>query len=116
MKWRVVMEVTGADGAVGVHEIGGGVRIDEYSAPERRADAGRGKLLARRIAAPSRSGTDGDDHCRRRRRCQRCGTPRPIKRQAVPTSCVFVRVPRHECFQAPRFEAMPLRFVARPEP
>jgi GntR family transcriptional regulator / MocR family aminotransferase len=31
MRWRVVMEVTGADGAVRVHEIGGGARIDEYS-------------------------------------------------------------------------------------
>jgi hypothetical protein len=31
MKWRVVMEVTRTDGAVRVHEIGGGAAVDEYS-------------------------------------------------------------------------------------
>jgi hypothetical protein len=31
MKWRIVMEVTRADGAVRVHEIGGGAAVDEYS-------------------------------------------------------------------------------------
>jgi hypothetical protein len=31
MKWRVVLEVTGADGAVRVHEIGGGTPVYEYS-------------------------------------------------------------------------------------
>jgi hypothetical protein len=29
MKWRVVMEVIRADGAVRVHEIGGGAAVDE---------------------------------------------------------------------------------------
>ena len=31
MKWRVVMELTGADGAVRVHEIGNGAAVDEHS-------------------------------------------------------------------------------------
>jgi hypothetical protein len=31
MKWRLVMEVTRTDGAVRVHEIGGGAAVDEYS-------------------------------------------------------------------------------------
>ena len=31
MKWRVVMEVIRADGAVHVYEIGGGAAVEEYS-------------------------------------------------------------------------------------
>jgi hypothetical protein len=31
MKLRVVMEVTGADGAIRAHEIGGGAAVGEYS-------------------------------------------------------------------------------------
>jgi len=31
MKWRVVMEVTDANGTVRAHEIGGRAPVDEYS-------------------------------------------------------------------------------------
>jgi hypothetical protein len=30
MKWRVVMEVTDANGTVRAHEIGGGAPVDDY--------------------------------------------------------------------------------------
>ena len=59
MKWRVVMQVIKADGAVHVHEIGGGAAVDEYSPGDRRADAGGGKARARRIASSSRSASHG---------------------------------------------------------
>jgi hypothetical protein len=31
MKWRIVVELIGADGTIGVHEVGGGDAPDEYS-------------------------------------------------------------------------------------
>jgi hypothetical protein len=31
MKWRVMLELAGADGAVGVHEVGGGAAVAEYT-------------------------------------------------------------------------------------
>ena len=45
MQWRVVMEVTGADGAVRVHVIGGGARIDEYSPRTVGLTLAEGKLV-----------------------------------------------------------------------
>jgi hypothetical protein len=78
MKWRVVMEVTGADGAVGVHEIGGGARIDEYSPRSVGLTLAEGKLVLAGLQHHLVQ-AQTDDHCRRRRRCQRCGTPRRIK-------------------------------------
>jgi hypothetical protein len=31
MKWRVVFELFGADGAVGIHEVSGGAAVAEYT-------------------------------------------------------------------------------------
>jgi hypothetical protein len=31
MKWRVVLELVGADGTVGVHEVSGGAAVAEYA-------------------------------------------------------------------------------------
>jgi hypothetical protein len=31
MKWRVVLELTGPDGTVGVHEVGGRAIVAEYA-------------------------------------------------------------------------------------
>ena len=45
MKWRVMMEVTGADGAVRAHEIGGGAAVDEYSPRSIGLTLAEGKLL-----------------------------------------------------------------------
>ena len=78
MKWRVVMEVTGVDGTVHAHEIGGGAAVDEYSPRTIGLTLADGKLL---LAALQHHLVQAqtEDYCRRRRRCQRCGTPRPIK-------------------------------------
>jgi len=78
MKWRVVMEVTRADGAVRIHEIGGGAAVDEYSPRTIGLTLAEGKLV---LAGLQRHlvQAQAEDHCRRRRRCQRCGAPRPIK-------------------------------------
>jgi len=78
MKWRVVMEVTGADGAVRVHEIGSGAAVDEYSPWTVGLTLAKGKLVLAGLQhhlVPAQT----EDHCCRRRRCQRCGAPRPIK-------------------------------------
>ena len=45
MKWRVVMEVIRADGAVHVHEIGGGAAVDEYSPGTVGLTLAEGKLV-----------------------------------------------------------------------
>jgi hypothetical protein len=90
MKWRVVMEVTGADGAVRVHEIGGGARIDEYSPWTVGLTLAEGKLVLAGLQHHLRSGTDGGSLLP--------SAAMPAVRsaaadqgQAVPTSCVFVR-------------------------
>ena len=31
MKWRVVLELTGPDGTVGIHEVSGGATVAEYA-------------------------------------------------------------------------------------
>jgi hypothetical protein len=31
MKWRVVFELFGTDGAVGIHEVSGGAAVAEYT-------------------------------------------------------------------------------------
>jgi hypothetical protein len=75
MKWRVVMEVTTADGAVSVHEIGGGAGVDEYSPKAVGLMLAAGKLVLAGLPHPLVP-AQTEDHCRRRRRC---GAPRPVK-------------------------------------
>jgi hypothetical protein len=78
MKWRVMLELVGPDGTVVVHEIGGGAAVAEYApqiigltlADGKQVLAGLQVHLVRAQA---------EDHCRRRRRCQRCGAQRPLK-------------------------------------
>ena len=78
MKWRVVMEVTRADGVVRAHEIGGGAGVDEYSPGTVGLTLAEGKLVLAGLQQHLvRAQTE--DHCFRRRRCQRCGATRPIK-------------------------------------
>jgi hypothetical protein len=78
MKWRVVVEVTRADGTVCVHEIGGGAVVDEYSPGAVGLTLAEGKLVLAGLQHHLVQ-AQTEDHCRRRRRCQRCGAPRPIK-------------------------------------
>jgi hypothetical protein len=78
MKWRVVLELVGADGAVDVHEVGGAASVAEYAPRMIGLTLAEGKDM---LAAMQRHlvQAQAGDHCRRRRRCQRCGVQRPLK-------------------------------------
>jgi len=66
MKWRVVMEVIRADGAVHVHEIGGGAAVDEYSPRTVGLTLAEGKLVLAGLQHHLVQ-AQTEDHCRRRR-------------------------------------------------
>jgi len=79
MRWRVVLEVVGADGTRQVHELGVGGRPpagDTAASPGLGLEEGKAILAAvqRHLVA-----AQVDEHCRSRRRCDRCGAPRPLK-------------------------------------
>jgi hypothetical protein len=78
MKWRVVLELVGADGTVGVHEVSGGAAVAEYAPRMIGLTLAEGKHM---LAAVQHHlvQAQAEDHCRRRRRCQRCGGQRPLK-------------------------------------
>ena len=99
MKWRVVVELAGADGTVQSHEISvGGCGTIDYSAETLGLTLAEGKKtlagLQRHLVQ-----AQTEEHCRNRRRCQRCGAQRPLKdmRRRRLTSLfgvVEVRAPR----------------------
>ena len=78
MKWRVLLELVGADGTVGVHEVSGGAAVAEYAPRMIGLTLAEGKHM---LAAVQHHlvQAQAEDHCRRRRRCQRCGGQRPLK-------------------------------------
>ena len=80
MKWRVVLELVGADGTVGIHEVSGAAAVAEYAPRMIGLTLAEGMQM---LAAVQRHlvGAQTEDHCRRRRRCQRCGAQRPLKDQ-----------------------------------
>jgi hypothetical protein len=80
MKWRVVLELVGADGTVGIHEVSGGAAVAEYAPRMIGLTLTQGKQM---LAAVQRHlvRAQTEDHCRRRRHCQRCGARRPLKDQ-----------------------------------
>ena len=80
MKWRVMLELVGPDGTVGVHEVGGRAAVAEY-APQMiglTLEEGKHLLAALQVHLVQ---AQAEDHSRRRRRCQRCGALRPLKDQ-----------------------------------
>ena len=82
MKWRVMLELTGPNGTVGVHEVGGraAVAVAEY-APQLiglTLEEGKQLLAALQVHLVQ---AQAEDHIRRRRSCQRCGAQRPLKDQ-----------------------------------
>ncbi|MCW2239422.1 ISKra4 family transposase [Azospirillum canadense] len=98
MKWRVMMEVTGEDGAVTQHVISEGERTGAGQAATLGLSLAESKAtltgLQRVLVA-----AQADAHCRRRRRCSHCGTSRPLKdhrsRRLVSLfGTVAVRAPR----------------------
>ena len=98
MKWRVMVEVTGEDGAVTRHVITEGERTGSGQAATLGLSLTEGKeTLAglQRVLVTAQA----DAHCRFRRRCGHCGASRPLKdhrsRQLVSLfGVVEVRAPR----------------------
>src|SRR5271157_6653275 len=77
MKWRVMLELVGPDGTVGVHEVGGRAAVAEY-APQMiglTLEEGKHLLAALQVHLVQ---AQAEDHSRRRRRC---GAQRPVKDQ-----------------------------------
>src|SRR5215212_5382063 len=99
MRWRVVLELAGADGAQQVHEVGAGERPPtDRTAATLGLGLAEGKAI---LAALQRHLVTAqvDEHCRDRRRCDRCGAQRPLKdwrprRLASLFGVVAVRAPR----------------------
>jgi hypothetical protein len=59
MKWRVVLELTGPDGIVGLHEVGGCAAVAEYVPQMIGLTRGEGKQLLAALQGPSRSSSGG---------------------------------------------------------
>jgi hypothetical protein len=79
MKWRVVVELSGADGTVRLHEVSvGGCTTTTCSPDTLGLTLATGKEtlagLQRHLVQ-----AQTEEHCRSRRRCQRCGRQRPLK-------------------------------------
>ena len=82
MKWRVMLELVGPDGIVGVHEVGGraAVAVAEYGPQMIGLTLEEGKHLLAALQVHLVQ-AQAEDHCRHRRRCQRCGALWPLKDQ-----------------------------------
>ena len=79
MRWQMVLEVVGADGGRQVHEVGiGGRPPAGHSAATLGLRLEEGKAV---LAAMQRHLVTAqvEEHCRNRRRCDRCGASRPLK-------------------------------------
>ena len=49
MKWRVVLELTGPDGTVGIHEVSGGATVAEYAPRTIGLTLAEGKLMLAQV-------------------------------------------------------------------
>ncbi len=73
MKWRIMLELAGSDGAPQMHEVSAGERSPTgYAAAALGLSLAEGKVI---LAALQRHLVEAqvDEHCRSRRRCDRCG-------------------------------------------
>ena len=109
MKWRVVLELTGPDGTVGVHEVGGRAAVAEYVPQTIGLTLEEGKHLLAALQVHLVQ-AQAEDHSRHRRRCQRCGAQRPLKDQR---SRRLVSLFGTVEVRAPRAVASPCRRAAR---
>src|SRR5215218_5359017 len=99
MQWRIMLELAGSDGTPQMHEVGAGERSPTgHTAATLGLSLAEGKAI---LAALQRSlvAAQAEEHCRRRRRCDRCGAQRPLKdlrprRLASLFGVVAVRAPR----------------------
>ncbi len=79
MRWRMVLELAGADGTRQVHQVGAGERPPTgHTAATLGLGLEEGKAI---LAAVQRHliAAQVDEHCRNRRRCDRCAAQRPLK-------------------------------------
>src|SRR5215207_11431200 len=79
MRWRMMLEVAGADGTRQVHEVGAGERTPAgHTAAALGLSLAEGKAV---LAALQRYlvAAQVEEHCRSRRRCDWCGAQRPLK-------------------------------------
>jgi hypothetical protein len=79
MKWRVMVELAGAEGTIQLHEVSaGGSMTAECSAETLGLRVAEGKMI---LAGLQRHlvQAQADEHCRSRRRCDYCGAQRPLK-------------------------------------
>jgi hypothetical protein len=90
MKWRVMVELSGANGAIELQEVSvGAATLAGCSAETLGLTAAEGKktlagLQSHLVQAQT------EEHCRNRRRCQHCGAQRPL--QGHPPSAIDVIV------------------------
>jgi hypothetical protein len=79
MRWRIMLELAGPDCMPQRHEVGSGERIPtEHTA----ATLGLGLEESKAVLATVQRhlvAAQVDEHCRSRRRCDRCGAQRPLK-------------------------------------
>jgi hypothetical protein len=78
MRWRVMLELVGADGTIAVRELGGGAAVAEYAPRSIGLTVAEGKQI---LAETQRHLVQAQtkEHCRRRQICQRCQSRRPLK-------------------------------------
>ena len=101
MRWRMVREVVGANETRQVHEVGTGERPPTgHAAATLGLGLEEGKAI---LAAVQRHlvTAQADEHCRGRRRCDRCGAQRPLedwrpRRVSSLFGVVAVRSPRFD--------------------
>jgi hypothetical protein len=112
MKWRVMVELGGAEGTVQVHEVSaGGSTTVEYPAETLGLTVAEGKMtlagLQRHLVQ-----AQADEHCQSRRRCQHCGAQRPLKdfRHRRLTSLVWRRGG-----SVPPFRSLPMQRGVAPD-
>jgi hypothetical protein len=101
MRWRIMLELAGPDGTPQRHEVGAGERDPTghtVATLGLRLEEGKALLatLQHHLVA-----AQVDEHCRNRRRCDRCGVQRPLKdwrpRRLISLfGVVAVRAPRFD--------------------
>lgn len=99
MRWRVLLEITSADGVMTLGPVAAGERpgaIQTAASLGLSLDEGKAILVGvqQRLVE-----TQTSTHCQARRRCRRCGSLRPVKdhrsrRLQSPFGTVDVRAPR----------------------
>ena len=100
MQWRVMVELSGVEGTVQLHEVStGGSATAEYSAETLGLSVAEGKMTLAGLQHHLVQ-AQAEEHCRSRRRCDCCGAQRPLKdfrRRRLTSLCGVVEV------GAPRF-------------